>query len=132
MHKIDLPFVRTSKGPTMLPHVRAGVAYIAGRMISGSKSSHVYDYSEGRYHTIGGRVYADSVRIYDYDEGVHIGGSGRRLFHYGEGSHILLRVSGRKFTGFDYGSGSHFSGRVNGKSVSLYDYERGQYFNYRA
>jgi len=45
----------------MLDHVRAGVAYIAGRMISGSDSSYVYDYSQGKHISISGSVDRDSV-----------------------------------------------------------------------
>ena len=114
----------------MLPHVRAAVAYIAGRIISGSNSTYVYDYSRARYIPISGNVDEDAVNVFDHEKGAHIGGSPPSLYHYGEGSHISLNVSGHSFTGFDYGTGSHFSGNVSGSAVSLYDYGEGQYFNH--
>jgi hypothetical protein len=114
----------------VLDHVRAGVAYIAGRLISGSDSNHVYDYSRGRYVTMSGDVEDRSVHVYDYESRAYITGSGDNLYHYGERCHISLSVSDDTFTGYDYGTRTHFTGTVNGGAISLYDYQRGHYFNY--
>jgi hypothetical protein len=114
----------------MQPHTRRAVAFIAGRAISGSDASAVYDYSESRYVFFSGDVSAGNVNVYDHEENCHVGGSLPSLYHYGNGQHIQLDVSGTQFNGFDYGSGQHFSGTVNGQAVSVYDYEHGQYSNY--
>jgi len=114
----------------MLDHVRAGVAYIAGRIISGSDSSYVYDYSQGKHISISGSVDRDSVSVYDYTSHAHIGGSSSGIYHYGERSYINLTISGHDFTGYDYGTQTHFSGNVSGNSISLYDYQLGRHFSY--
>lgn len=114
----------------MRVHTRRAVAYIAGRIASDRRSTAVYDYQEGCYNNMSGRVAATKVSVYDYDQGCHVSGSPASLFHYGNSAHISLKVTGVKFSGFDYDSKSHYSGKVSGKNVSLYDYETGQYYNY--
>lgn len=114
----------------MNAHVRRAVAYIAGRLVSGSDSGAVYDYSEGRYVNIGGQVTARNVNVYDYEQRCYVAGTPNSLYHYGDGQFIQIDVNGPQFTGFDYGSGQHFSGSVQTRSVNLYDYEQGSYFNY--
>lgn len=75
-----------------------------------------------------------SVNVYDYQAGCHFGGSGSNqsysLYHYGESSHVSLKISGNKFDGYDYSSSCHFSGTINGKSISLYDYGESMHFSY--
>ena len=114
----------------MEAHTRRAVAYIAGRLISGSDAAAVYDYSESRYVNFSGDVDAQNVNVYDYEQSRHIGGTLPSLYHYGNSRHIDLKVNGADFEGYDYASNKHFSGHVDGKNVSLYDYEHGQYFNY--
>jgi hypothetical protein len=119
----------------MKPHVRAAVAYVAGRVISGEQFSSIYDYAERRYRTIDGSVDVRSVNVYDYEQRKYFGGSGGNgsysLYHYGDRHYDDLKVSGSEFEGYDYGSRKYFSGRVNGStSISVYDYEFGRYFEY--
>lgn len=106
------------------------MAYIAGRLASGSQAGAVYDYSEGAYFNFSGDVGTGNVNVFDYEQGCHISGSLQSLFHYGNGRHIQLTVEGGHFSGFDYNSGRHFNGNVQGNNISLFDYEHGQYFNY--
>ena len=111
-------------------HSRRVVAYVAGRVSSGSSSSSVYDYSASNYFSVGGTATAERVAIYDYSIGCHISGNLPSLYHYGDGGHMSLKMDGNRFTGYDYHTGSHFSGTVSGRSVSVYDYEHSTYFNY--
>src|SRR2546425_12638848 len=121
-------------GGTMKSNLRACVAFIAGCITSGKRSSSVYDYSRGGYINISGSVDRRGVQIFDHDQGCHFSGSGNgkqySLHHYGDGCHVDLRLNGSQFTGYAYGTGSHFTGQVNGGSISVYDYKESGYFNY--
>src|SRR5680860_851571 len=124
----------TSRLGRVQSHVRATVAYVAARLISGKHASSVYDYAKSGHRNMSGTVEADNVNVYDYEAGCHFGGSGRdgnfSLYHYGISSHVDLKVQGNKFEGYDYGSSNHYSGTVAGNNISLYDYGAGQHFNY--
>ncbi|ANC77389.1 hypothetical protein ABE65_011485 [Fictibacillus phosphorivorans] len=118
----------------MKKETRASVAYIALRLATGLKKSSVYDYSEGEYITIDGKVSVDNVDVYDYEIGCHVSGRSRNgqfdLYHYGNGNSIELKMKDNKFEGYDYDVSNHFSGTVSGKSLSLYDYEHSKYYDY--
>lgn len=113
---------------------RNSIAYIAGVLSSGVNSSALYDYSEGRYKFIDGRVTPNAVDIYDYNQASHVSGTGRdghlSIYHFGSGNYIDLLVQGDRFRGYDYGSSSHFEGTIQARNVSLYDFGEGKYFNY--
>lgn len=114
----------------MNPGTRACVAYVAGRVISGSGGSHVYDYSQSKHISIGGSINGNSVGVYDYDRGCHFSGTLPQLYDYGTSAHVSIQVNGTQLTGYDYGSGHHFSGTVNGSSISIYDHGESQHFSY--
>jgi hypothetical protein len=96
---------------------RAIVSSVASR-INGKAPANIYSYDRGRHSAMGER--------YDYEAGAYFSDS----FHYGTGSHLDLKISGKKFEGFDYGAGHHLSGSVNGSSVEIFDYGEGRSYNY--
>jgi hypothetical protein len=112
------------------PHRRRAIAYIAGRIITGSAAGSVFDYDEGRHVMFSGDVSKENVNVYDYDAACFITGPPTSLFHYGDSQHIQLGGESGQFRGFDYASGAHFSGTVSGTSVALFDYEDGAHHNY--
>lgn len=119
----------------MKNETRAGIAYIALRLATGSSKSDVYDYSAGKYITIDGEVTPDSVNVYDYSIGCHISGNGSNgkfdLFHYGNQKSIELKKEGNnKFSGYDYDVSNHFECTISGDSVTVYDYEKASNFDY--
>jgi hypothetical protein len=114
--------------------VRAAVAYVAGRLISGKESSSIYDFSEKDYTSLGGPVSPASVNVFDYTHACYISGGGNgqtlKLFHCGVNNYISLTLRGDSFAGYDYGSGSHFSGMVRRFRIRLYDSGSNAYFSY--
>lgn len=113
----------------MKDYTRAAIAYIAGRIISGTNSSSIYDYSKSTYINISGSIERNTVNVYDYSQSCHISGTYNSLYHYGDSHYINLNINGNQFDGYDYGHACHFSGNVSGNSISLYDY--GTSSNYR-
>src|SRR5437899_1531974 len=114
----------------MNAHTRRAVAYIAGRLVTGTDSGSVYDYSAPGYFNFSGDVSEGNVNVYDYGQSCFVGGTLPSLYHYGNSRHLDLTVSGTDFEGYDYATGRHFSGSVSSASVSVYDYEHGSYFEY--
>lgn len=105
----------------MKDHVRGAVTYVAGRLISGKRSTSIYDYSKSCHRSIGETVDSSRVNVYDYEAQCHFGGGGNgdvfNLYHYGEQGHVSLRISNLSFSGYDYGAQTLFSGNVNGSST---------------
>lgn len=118
----------------MKDETRAGIAYVALRLATGSLKNDIYDYSVGRYITIGGEITPNNVNVYDYSVGCHIIGNGSSgkfdLYHYGNKNFVELKKEGNKFSGYDYDVNNHFECTVSGNSVSVYDYDKGSYFDY--
>lgn len=120
----------------METHIRAAVAYVAARLVSGAQFSSIYDYSEKRYRTIDGTVSEQSVEIYDYEGNAYFGGMGSggsfSLYDYGYKHYVDLKIDGNKFEGYDYGSKKYYSGEAADglSSISLYDHAENKYFQY--
>lgn len=118
----------------MHPNTRACTAYVAIRLISGSRGSAVYDYSQSKYISIDGDIDQSQINIYDYGRGCYFGGNGSPvkfdLYDYGGGHYIELKINGSHFEGYDYGAHCYFSGDVNGNAASFYDYGASKYFNF--
>jgi hypothetical protein len=126
--------IEDRQGDRVTSSVRAAVAYVAGRLVSGKESSSVYSFADKDYTSLGGPVTPQSVNLFDYTHGCNIsGGSGGRtfiLFHTGVANYISLTVEGDSFTGHDSDSGSSFSGRVRRFRVGIYDSGANAYFWY--
>jgi hypothetical protein len=109
----------------LTPKVRAVVAYVASRLISGAESSFVFDFAGPGHRSMGGTVNETCVNVYDYSENCQLTGSasaGRfQLFHHGERVHISLEILGESFRGYDLGAGRQFSGAVNGPKTWIQD-----------
>ena len=114
----------------MREHVRASIAYIAGKLISGSESGSVFDYATSRYIQFSGTVSEENVSIYDYSRSCYISGAPQNLYHYGDSHYVSLTIDGQSFKGFDYGTNTYFSGNVSVRNISLFDYGEGKYFQY--
>ncbi|KAA6457532.1 hypothetical protein DYQ86_22135 [Acidobacteria bacterium AB60] len=109
----------------MSPGVRAMVAYVASRLITGAEPSSVYDLSAGRHRSMAGTVTSTSVNVYDYSENCqmtgHMSHGAYRLFHQGEGVHVLLEIDGESFRGYEQNAGRYFGGVVRGARISIRD-----------
>ncbi len=109
----------------MTPKVRAVVAYVASRLISGAESSFVFDFSGPGHRSMGGTVNEKCINVYDFSENCQLTGNysagSFQLFHHGERIHISLEIQTQSFRGSDLGVGKQFRGRVSGPKISLYD-----------
>ena len=119
----------------MKSHTRRGIAYIAGRLVSGKYSTTLRDDSEGKHFSFGGEVSLENgVSVYDYEQSCFIRGNSSggplSLYHDGNANWIDLAIDGNTFKGYDKDSGSFFSGTVNGDFITIYDNEHSQYFKY--
>jgi hypothetical protein len=103
------------------------VAYVAGRIVSGSTANSLYDYARSKHAMFSGNIDGQTVSIYDHERGCHFGGTLPGLYDYGRGVHVQLNINGDRFTGYDYGDTEHFSGTVNGQQVQVYDYGESKY-----
>ena len=118
----------------MKRNVRAGIAYIAGRLISGKNCASVFDCFRGKHITIGGTVRVGMVNVLDKDSKCLIVGSGSNgrysLKHEGIKNYIDLSIYGSTFTGYDFASGKQFNGTVEGGSISIFDSEDNETHKY--
>lgn len=118
----------------MKNEVRAAVAYVAGRLVSGKESSSVFGFADKEYTALGGVLSPASVNVFDYTHGCHFsgGGDGRTfvLLHSGVNNHVSLSVQGDRFSGYDHDSGRPFSGMVRRYLIRIYDPELNRVFSY--
>jgi len=118
----------------MEPHVRAALAYIAGRLVSGKNASGVYDYSRTMQIILSGAAQGGVVSIYDHNQGCHISGSANGLqyllFHHGLRRHICLTLAGSEFTGHDYGRSPSVSGWVIDDGIVVVEPAMSKQFGY--
>jgi hypothetical protein len=119
----------------MNANVRACIAYVAGRGISGRQSSGIFDFSQSKQIAMTGLVTAERIDVYDEVQHRHLLGNGdgsKYSLHYdGDPNPVTLEIRNGSFKGCDYGSSFHFSGKVQPDSVYLYDCENGLSFRFR-
>lgn len=118
----------------MNQNLRACIAYVVGRGISGRQFSRVYDYSQSKRITMSGSITADHIDIYDEAQKHHLQGDGNGsrydLRYNGDRQPVTLEIKDNGFRGCDHGTSFHFSGKVQTNSVNLYDCETGLSFRF--
>ena len=118
----------------MTPRVRAVVAYVASRLISGAESSFIFDFSGPGHRSMGGTVNEKCINVYDYSENCQLTGNSSasvfQLFHHGERLRISLEIIGESFRGYDLGAGRQFGGIVIGPKTSFFDQADHRHYAY--
>lgn len=99
------------------PGTRACIAYLVGRMVSGTACSGVHDHDRGLDARIGGTVRGSRVGLYDYDRKCNFFGTLPDLQDDAAGTRILLLIEEDRFSGRDCNSGLSFSGVVDGREI---------------
>jgi len=116
----------------MKDNTRLVVAFVAGRLISGSEAWSIYDCEASRTCRFSGTVSPEQILVYDPEARCRVSGYGEKdcysLYHHGNRHHIELKIRGSSFEGYDYGSGAHFSGSVDGSSVVVFDGQDRRYY----
>lgn len=116
----------------MKDNTRRVVAFVAGRLISGSETWSIYDCEESRTCRFSGTVSPERILVYDPEQRCMISGYGEEgcysLYHHGNRRHIELMIRDSGFEGYDYDSRSHFSGSVEGSSVVIFDGQDRKYY----
>jgi hypothetical protein len=126
----DRFFVYRLSRVRMSPGTRACIAYVAGRIITGTARSYVYDHAESKHVNVGGTINGNRIGLYDYERGCNFHGALPHLRDDGTGAGVSLQIDGNRFSGHDHGSGHAFSGSVDGPSISVYDHVVARHFAY--
>lgn len=98
---------------------RAVIAYIAGRLITGSAGWSIQDKDRKRRIPLDGWIDGGNIRIYSHERHGYVSGLGAEghyvLFHHGgeRGLTLAVNVEERTFSG----------GEVAERAVRLYDYQ---------
>jgi len=115
--------------------LRACVAYITGRLISGRDFSSIYDGSRSIDVEIEGSIKPDYINLFDHDRQCYVAGQGNGNFYnlhdYGGQCFFELSIEGDTFHGYDYQTPCSFKGDVKGDTVCLYDDQFCQSFNFK-
>ena len=119
----------------MNTNIRACIAYVVGRSVSGNQLAGVYDCFQSKDIPLSGSVTPDHIDVYDKGRGCHFLGDrtgSRYSLHYNDDPHpVTLEIKGNGFRGCDHGTSSYFSGKVLTDSVNMYDCENGLAFHFR-
>lgn len=99
------------------PGTRACIAYLVGRMVSGTACSGVHDHDRGLDARIGGTVRGSRVGLYDYDRKCNVFGRLPDLQGEATEIRISLIIEEDRFNGRDSASGQCFSGTVKGREI---------------
>ena len=108
---------------------RTVVAYIAGRLITGSASWTIQDQDRKQRIPLDGWVEGGNIRIYSHERHAYISGLGAEgnyvLFNHGteRGLTLTVNIEERTFSGADQQTSYHFFGEVVERAIRLYDYQ---------
>lgn len=111
------------------PGTRRAIAYVAGRVCTGSDARGILDLETGEHASFEGTV-GEEIALYDHSRNCHVGGTASQLFDGGDRQWINLVTSEDFFTGFDHESNHHFGGRARGQDVWVFDGDAGRRFSY--
>lgn len=106
-------------------HKKSTIVYIAGRFITGKRSTVIYETFQSKYAMVDGTVEEDRVNVYDFQRKCYIDGikvDGKyQLYDHGEDCQIELEMTGNQFRGYDYGTRCYFNGEAKGDVIYLFD-----------
>lgn len=121
----------------MKNETRIWIAYVAGRLMTRSRSTNVYDYILNRHFVFKGKVRKTGVYIHDLTRNCFITGDGKkgelRLYDQCDRANISLKVDSKEltFSGYDSSTLTHFVGKFDENMVKLFDYKENRYFKFR-
>lgn len=123
-------------GPTMIADRERAVAYVAGRLTSGSHSHLIREQGSGKLLVMSGDVSADRIHFYDFECRGYVSGhsfKGRLIiFHaHDNATTELVPAAPGRYTGYDLASQRWFAISVTGKNVSVTgmdESKEGRYF----
>ena len=108
--------------------MRAVVAYVAARHVTGQNTSCIRDVQQGAYVMLTGSMGAEAVNIHDHAARCQIigtrnprNGNHYELTHQGQGVLVILDFDGGSFRGSV--NDESFSGAVEGRGVRVEDGE---------
>lgn len=108
---------------------RAVVAYIAGRLITGSAGWAIQDKDRKRRIPLDSWIDGGNIRIYSHERHGYISGMGADghyvLFDHASDRGLMLAINleERTFSGADQQTSYHFFGDVAERAIRLYDYQ---------
>ena len=108
---------------------RAVVAYISGRLITGTAGWWIQDHDRGHRVHFEGSFEPGSLKVYSHELHGHVSGGGAEgkyaLFLHGAGGAVdlLVNIEERTFSGWEHLSGFHFLGHVEDLTLHLFDYQ---------
>ncbi|MCW1840444.1 hypothetical protein [Prosthecomicrobium hirschii] len=110
---------------------RATVAAICAAVVNRRGYSYVHDFTANSSRHVTIKVNDNKVDAYDYAASASIDGSvPGDLYHYGENTHIEMKISNNKVEGFHYGSSDFYEATVSGTSVEFYDFGTSNFYFY--
>lgn len=131
-----MPQGRIETGRAMIADRERAVAYVAGRLNSGSHSHLIREQASGKLLMMSGEVSADHVHFYDFECCGYVSGhsfNGRLIiFHARDNATTeLIPAAPGRYTGYDLASQRCFAVTVTGKTVSvtgMVESREGRYF----
>jgi len=118
----------------MNQHTHAGIAYIAGRLISGKRITFLYDISESREIDVISLLDAEFLKEFDEKHRDYVPGYARDCrYEYtsSSGYSIEIFINCRTFILHIRGSSAYFIGNIQRDIIYLYDHKESAHLRYR-